>query len=136
MTAVDSSILLDVFGADPEYGPRSREALRKALAEGALMACSIVWAEVSAAFESAGGAAEAMGRLGVTFSAMTLDDALSAGQVWREYRRRGGARSRIIADFLIGAHAQARADRLLTRDRGFFRSYFRRLRVVDPSATA
>jgi predicted nucleic acid-binding protein len=100
------------------------------------MACSIVWAEVSAALESASGAADAMGRLGVGFSAMAQDDALSAGQVWREYRRRGGARSRVIADFLIGAHPQARADRLLSRDWSLLRSYFRQLRVVDPSATA
>lgn len=39
----------------------------------------------------------------------------------------------MIADFLIAAHARAHADQLLTRDRGFARSHFGDLRIVDPS---
>jgi len=60
--------------------------------------------------------------------------ALTAGDAWREYRRRGGRRDRVIADFLIGAHAMATADRLLTRDRSYYRLGFRNLKLVDPSA--
>jgi predicted nucleic acid-binding protein len=43
-------------------------------------------------------------------------------------------RERVIADFLVAAHASVHADRLLTRDRGFYRSRFRTLRILDPSA--
>jgi len=46
---------------------------------------------------------------------------------------REGGRDRLLPDFLIGTHAWMRADRFLTRDRGFYRDYFSRLRVLDPS---
>jgi predicted nucleic acid-binding protein len=93
-----------------------------------------VWAEVTAAFPSEAAAAEALTRLGVRFAGIEESAALAAGTAWAAYRRAGGARSRVIADFLIGAHADAAADRLLTRDRGFYRRYFEDLKVLDPSA--
>jgi hypothetical protein len=34
----------------------------------------------------------------------------------------------------VGAHAEAHADRLLTRAYGFYRARFRGLAIVDPSA--
>ncbi|MFL6129683.1 MAG: type II toxin-antitoxin system VapC family toxin [Mycobacteriales bacterium] len=134
ITAVDTNVLLDVFSADPEFGARSRGALRSALLEGRLVACHVVWAEVAAAFPTAAEVAAAMDRLGVRFA--PLDELMSAeaGGAWRAYRRSGGPRTRILADFLIGAHAAAATDRLLTRDRGFYRKHFDRLTVLDPAS--
>jgi predicted nucleic acid-binding protein len=133
ITAVDTSVLLDIFGADPSFGPRSREALRRCMAEGGVIACAIVWAEVAASFPSGIAAGEAMSRLGVELGPLERDAALRAGAAWKLYRARGGTRARVIADFLIGAHALTHAERLLTRDRGFYRSYFRGLVVLDPT---
>jgi predicted nucleic acid-binding protein len=133
ITAIDTSVLLDVFGADPEFGPRSADAVRGCLAEGSLIACEVVWAETAASFPTAGMAEKALAGLRVDFSALDGEVALGVGQAWRAYRQAGGARERVIADFLIGAHALDRADRLLTRDRGFYRRYFAGLSIIDPS---
>ena len=135
ITAVDTSVILDVFGADPTFGLRSKQAVRSCIAQGRLVACEVVWTEVAGFFASPLAAREAMGRIGVDFSAIILETALEASKAWKAYRQQGGQRARVAADFLIGAHALCQADRLLTRDRGFYRSYFKRLSVLDPSRT-
>lgn len=133
ITAVDTSVLVDVFAADQMFGPRSRLTLEQCLGEGRVMASDVVWAELAALFPSSASAQAAMGRLGVEFSALDAKSALAAGDAWRSYKRRGGRRDRVVADFLIGAHALTHGDRLLTRDRGFYRAYFSRLKVLDPT---
>ncbi len=133
ITAVDTSVLLDVFKADATFGPRSKDTLRRCIREGRIVACEVVFAEVSCAFTTGDKAQEAMQNLGVEFEPVGLDAAILAGEAFRAYRVRGGRRERVIADFLIGAHAQERSYRLLTRDRGFHRTYFTALNVLDPS---
>lgn len=134
ITAVDTNVLIDVFGADPRFGPGSRDALERCLGEGALLVSDVVWAETAAAFPVPDAAEGAITALGVTFSASIRDTASAAGVAWRTYRLAGGPRTRVVADFLVGAHALVQTDRLLTRDRGFYRRYFTDLRVIDPAA--
>jgi predicted nucleic acid-binding protein len=134
ITAVDTNVLLDVFGADPKFASASSEALRRCLKEGGLVASEVVWAETATIFDDAGRFREAMNKLTASFSPLTEEAAFKAADAWRRYRASGGTRNRIAADFLIGAHALVTADRLLTRDRGFYRRYFAGLRVFDPTA--
>lgn len=133
ITAVDSSVLLDVFKNDPKYCAASAEALRRCIAEGSLVACDIVWSEVSAGFADKKQFAEVMNRLHIRFDPVSDTAAVLGGKSWLAYRRNGGTRERIISDFLIGAHAATQCDRLLTRDRGFYRKYFKGLKIIDPS---
>lgn len=132
-TAIDTSVLLDVFTGDPKFGFASAETVRGCLREGRLIACDAVWAEITSCFPTVAAAKDAMAGLGVGFDATGLDTALHAGSLWRQYRARGGKRARVAADFLIGAHAAKQADCLLTRDRGFYKTYFKKLRLVDPA---
>lgn len=134
ITAIDTNVLLDIFGADPKFGEASAEAVRRCLEEGALVACEAVWAETATAFPNSDKFRRAMADIMVTFEPLSEQAAVKASEVWRRYRARGGRRTRIASDFLIGAHALSAADLLLTRDRGFYRRYFAGLNVLDPSA--
>jgi predicted nucleic acid-binding protein len=134
ITAVDTNVLVDVFRDDARHCRRSADALRRCIREGQLVVCDVVWAELAALFPSSAELAERMGQLNVGFSPMSNEAASLAGEMWKRYRTRETGRGRVIADFLIGAHAMTQTERLLTRDRGFYRDYFADLVVVDPSA--
>lgn len=134
--AVDSSVLLDVLTADPNFGLASREALRRAYDAGDLVACEVVWSEVRAHFPDNATFRSTLTTLGVAFEPMRPEAAELAGETWRAYCltiRRKRDRDRVVADFLIGAHAKLQTDALLSRDRGFFQSHFKGLRLIDPA---
>ncbi|MGH3546180.1 MAG: type II toxin-antitoxin system VapC family toxin [Mycobacteriales bacterium] len=135
ITAVDTNILVDVVEADATYGPRSAHALKRCLNEGQLLLSEVVWAETTAYFSTLEAAHHAIFELGAEFSPLNQKATDTAGQIWRKYRRAGGPRTRIIADFMIGAHAAVHADRLITRDRGFYRHYFPKLDIINPTET-
>lgn len=134
ITAVDTSVLLDILTADPSHLTSSRASLLEAGREGALVICEIVLAELAAAFR---GDVDALGHFladaGIRLDRTPEVALAGAGRAWRDYRDAGGPRTRVVADFLVAAHATARADRLLTRDRGFYRSCFEGLAIIDPS---
>ena len=52
ITAVDTSVLLDLLLQDASFGTKSEEALRKASREGALVICDVVYAELAGLFPS------------------------------------------------------------------------------------
>ena len=124
ITAVDTSVLLDVFLADDRHGLQSKQRLRAAYDAGAILVCSIVYAELVPAFTDRATLDGALRDVNAKLSPIDSDIAYDAGLRWLQYRRSGGPRKRIISDFLIGAHAVATAGAFLTRDRGFYSTYF------------
>lgn len=131
-TAVDTNVLLDLLTDDPEFGERSREFLRRALQAGTVVICEVVYSELAAAFKgNREKLDEFLSELGIQFEASDREALVLAGSLWRAQGRKSHA-GRVLPDFVVGAHAKLHADRLLSRDRGFYRGVFSGLKVVDP----
>jgi predicted nucleic acid-binding protein len=69
--------------------------------------------------------------INVSLSSVNSDVAFLAGERWGTYRKSSGGRKRIITDFLIGAHAMTKADRFLSRDRGFYGKFFPEIQLYS-----
>ena len=125
ITAVDTNVLVDILEPDPVHGEKSLTLLKRAMREGSVVACEVVWAEVATAYgEEMTKVLDALAQAGIAFMPMNEDAAVKSAECWQAFRKRGGRGKRIVADFLIGGHALVQCDRLLTRDRGFYRDYF------------
>ena len=95
-----------------------------------MIVCDIVYAELAPQFLARRELDKALSAINVKISSIDPDVAFLAGERWGRYRRSGGTRERIITDFLIAAHALLKAERFLTRDRGFYKQYFPELRLI------
>jgi predicted nucleic acid-binding protein len=133
VTAVDSSVLLDVVTDDAQWADASEAALRQASREGSLVICECVLAEITPAL-GADNVAEFLDDWNIRFIPSSAASATLAGKLFGTHLARGGKGGRVVPDFLIGAHAQLHAERLLARDRGYLRDYFKKLTVWQPAA--
>lgn len=124
ITAVDTNVLLYIFLPDDQHGPRSLNWLRTAYDKGSLIICDIVFAELVPVFDDRTMLDSALSEINASTSPINTSIAYEAGLRWMRYRRAGGPRERIISDFLIESHAITVADTFLTRDRGFYQTYF------------
>src|SRR5579863_2470436 len=121
-TAIDTNVISALWSAEP-LSRQVSAALDDATEVGGLVICAPVYAELLAHPKAS--AAFVDDFLNETGIAIDFD---FGEPVWREVsvrfakyaaRRRasrGGSVKRLVADFIVGAHALLRADRLLTLD--------------------
>ena len=134
MIALDSSVLFDILIGDPVYGEASETCIGDALAREDVVVCDAVIAEVQAMLDTSISLMDTLTSLGIRYLPTQEAAAMRAGHMNKRFRARGGKRERVVAAFLIGAHALLQCDGLITRDEGFFRDYYKGLKVVVPKA--
>jgi predicted nucleic acid-binding protein len=133
ITALDTNILLDILVPNEGFYEASASALQDAAGEGSLVISDIVYAELCIYFETQRECDAFLESNEIRVQALARETHFLASRAWRMYRQQGGTRTRILADFLIGAHAQKQATCLLSRDRGFYRKLFPSLNLHDPA---
>ncbi len=132
MILVDTCVLVDVSTADPRWKDWSTSQLIEWAARGPILINPMVFAEWCADFASLHAAEAAVDAFGLTWRELPRGALFLASRAHLQYRRRGGTRPMVLADFLIGAHAAVAGLPLLTRDRRRFETYFDSLEIVAP----
>ena len=154
ITAVDTNILLDVLIRSAPHRDESEQALKESMAAGATVISEAVYAELASRFDTEQELDRFLRDTGIRSEPSSAEALFLAGRAWVEYLHRRpsfltcsscGAsqdmqcpscgteirpRQHVVADFLIGAHATIHADRMLTRDRRIYRTYFARLQLA------
>lgn len=130
ITAVDTSVLIDIAINDKAFADKSEAALIRAQSEGRLIVCEAVVAELYPVFNDENTLIRFMEDLQLDFIPLSKDSSIKAGAIFSSYLKNKGPAKRVIADFLIGAHALLQSDRLLARDRGYYKNCFTDLEVI------
>jgi predicted nucleic acid-binding protein len=105
-TAVDTSVLLDILVDDKQYAATSEATLARARAEGRLIVCESVVAELRPALQSDDEVSQFLDDLGIEFLPASLESAILAGNTYTEYLKNRGSVRHVLPDFLIAAHAR------------------------------
>ncbi len=132
MLLVDTNVLIDVLGNDPEWADWSIGQLRAQSKIHQLVINPIIYAELSLTFSKAEHLDQALEVLEISMIEPPRSALFLAGKAFVRYRRQGGSRQNVLADFFIGAHAAVMGCSLLTRDIRRYSTYFPTVHLISP----
>jgi predicted nucleic acid-binding protein len=132
MLLVDTNVLVDVLEDDPEWADWSIGQLRAQSQIHRLVVNPIIYAELSLTFATVEALDRTVDDLGLTMLEIPKPALFLAGKAFVRYRRQGGQKQNVLADFFIGAHAAVSRYPLLTRDTRRYSSYFADVKLIAP----
>ncbi len=132
MLLVDTNVLVDVFQDDPDWADWSVRQLRAQAQAHELAINPIIYAELSLNFDSVAALDAAVDGLSLQFRDLPRSALFLAGKAFVKYRRAGGTKGNVLADFFVGAHAAVMGCGIITRDARRYRNYFPRVALLVP----
>jgi predicted nucleic acid-binding protein len=133
---VDTNVILDVVQDHPEWRKWSQEQLETASGRYMLLVNPVIYAELSVGYRRIEELESMLARGGFGLAPLPREALFLAGKAFLKYRRLGGAKTGVLPDFFIGAHAAVAGIPLLTRDTRRYRTYFPKLALISPDAGA
>lgn len=134
MLIVDTNVLVDVLEDDPGWADWSVRQLRAQAQVHELLINPIIYSELSLTFESVEALDDAVNGMGLSVREVPRAALFLAGKAFVKYRRDGGNKGNVLADFFIGAHAAVMNCAILTRDARRYKNYFPRVALILPDA--
>ena len=132
MLLVDTNVLADVLADDPEWADWSIRRLRAQAQVHELAINPVIYAELSLAFVTVEELDRVVRDLALSVLQLPPPALFLAGKAFAKYRRAGGRKRNVLADFFIGAHAAVLGCGILTRDARRYRSYFPTVLLITP----
>jgi predicted nucleic acid-binding protein len=132
MVLIDTNVLLDVVTDDPQWADWSQSQLEAAALNDPLAINAVVYAELSIGFRRIEEVEAVLAKAQVAIEEIPREALFLAGKAFQRYKARGGARTGVLPDFFIGAHAAVLGVPLLTRDARRYRDYFPKLELLAP----
>ena len=135
MILVDTNVILDIVENDPVWADWSERQLEAASLQDGLCINAAIYAELSIAFAAIEDLEKLVKQGEFRMESIPREALFLAGKAFLKYRKRKGARTGVLPDFFIGAHAAVAAMPLLTRDSGRYANYFPTVRLIVPPGT-
>ena len=132
MLLVDTNVLVDVLENDPDWADWSIGQLRAQSQIHPLAINPVIYAELSLTFSTVEALDDTLDKLGLAIMELPRPALFLAGKAFMRYRRAGGKKSNVLADFFIGAHAAVIGCPLLTRDTKRYQRYFPSVKLIAP----
>ena len=129
---VDTNVLVDVLQSDPDWADWSIAQLQAQSKVHRLAINPIIYAELSLTFSTVEALDQVLDGMELRLLEIPKPAFFLAGKAFLQYRRRGGAKTNVLGDFFIGAHAAVSGLPLLTRDTGRYRTYFPSVKLLAP----
>jgi predicted nucleic acid-binding protein len=129
---VDSSVILDIFLDDPDWGDWSERMLTELSGAGSLLINPIIYTEISIGFERIEELERAVSESGFKMAAIPKEALFLAGKVYLKYRKGKGKKVAPLPDFFIGAHAAVEGLELVTRDVRRIKTHFPSVKIISP----
>ena len=92
----------------------------------------MIYAELAPNYDTSAGLDQFLEAANVSFEPICEDAAYLAGRAFFKYRAVLGKKLGVLPDFFIGAQAQVKGWKILTRDKGRYKTYFPSLKLICP----